>query len=393
MTINTIQKDLQTLGFTKNVSKVYLALVELGETKAGAIVKKTGMHRHLVYTALDELEEKKLVSRIQKGGVARFVPLSPEALLISVQQTQELATSIITNIQKLQTHTNTQKVIIYESLQDMAAAEMKLYDLMQPEETQYILGLSSKWFDLLGKERVQQLAHVQNEKKFYIKGIGSYLTEHEQLYVAETNELTHFKMIPGVGSNDTEVNILQDRILIKVFVEPYTCVEIINSKLAQDYRKYFETLWNQEVQTYVGWDAVENLLSNDLMTTMGPEDIEYAQGTGYDIADDKERFAAFWLSYNKKRITHGIKRRLMMYEPYRELVENEMSLAGDESRTITEMRYLPKEYNSPMETHIYNNKVVLIVWQGTPVATVYNRPEMAISMRNQFEMLWGVATE
>ena len=96
MTENSLLKDLQILGFTKNLAKVYLVLFELGEGKAGEIVKKTGMHRHIVYTALTELEQKKLVSRTTENGVMRFHPLNPDFLLSEVQRKEDLAAMVQT---------------------------------------------------------------------------------------------------------------------------------------------------------------------------------------------------------------------------------------------------------------------------------------------------------
>jgi hypothetical protein len=392
MTENSLLKDLQTLGFTKNLAKVYLALFELGEGKAGEIVKKTGMHRHIVYTALTELEQKKLVSRTTENGVMRFHPLNPDFLLSEVRRKEELAGLVISELKGRRDWVN-QQVIVYESKEEIAKVEYRLHDMMRPGETQYYLGLSNGWYELFDKEGIEDIVKMQKQKRFYIKGLGSSLTQNEMNYQQLASGLTEWRCLPGVGSKDTEITILRDRIFIKIFVAPYTGIEIINERLASDYKKYFDYLWDQEVVTYTGWDAVENLLLNELIPSMGPDDIEFAQGAGYDMTDDKERFARFWLSYNTARVKRGMKRRLMMYEPYRELLEQEMTLAGDVSRVITEMRYLPKEYNSPMETHIYNNKVALILWQGTPVATVYNRPEMAVSMRNQFEMLWSIAKE
>lgn len=393
MTNDTLIKDLEKLGLSKNVAKVYSVLVESQEVRAGEVVKKLGMHRHLVYTALNELESKKLISRTQKAGVARFTLLHPRHLLDEVKKTEQVASHLIELVEQYK-RKNTQEVIVYEGLDEILSVERRLYETISPTETYCLLGLGRIWFDgTIPSREIFELAAIQEARGFSIKAITNNLIPGEQLYAQKTKGRSEFKEVSGVASKDTEIGILSDRIFIRIYREPYTCIEIINTALAKDYRSYFDQLWNQEVQTYIGWDAVENLLLNELIPSIGPNDIECAQGAGYDMTDDKERFAKFWLSYNTKRIQRGMKRRLMMYEPYRELVEKEMSLAGDESRTITEMRYLPKEYNSPMETHIYNNKVALIVWQGTPVATVYNRPEMAVSMRNQFEMLWSIAKE
>lgn len=528
MTKSSLQKDLEQLGFTKNLAKVYMTLVELGETKAGAIVKETGMHRHLVYTALDELEQKKLLTRVQKGGVARFIPLDPIHLRKEIERKQQLADTIIEQLSLLRDPTTDQQVIVYESRNEIASIEKHIYDMMEDGKEYYLLGLSGGWYDVLDWETdVAPLVDIHNQKKFVLKGITTEMTDDERRYQTLTQGYTEWRAMPNVGSKDTEITILYDRIFIKIFVEPYTAIEIINEKLAQDYRAYFETLWHQntrtltgasgarqfleetlevgdvyfiggnggmeryhpevwnwykeervykkvmwhdlvdpemnltgsgknthicddpyyemkvlphavasphviciygdkvanivwkeesiititedadvaagykkyfdylwkqEVQTYVGWEELERLIFDDILPSFAGQ-TEYAQGAGYDTPDDTDRFATFWLRYNRYRIELDITRYGTMYEQYRDQFEQEIRDAGDHDFELTHFRYLPKEYNSPMETHVYGDTVVLITWQGTPTATVYRKKEMADSFQNQFELLWDIAKE
>ena len=63
---------LEELGLTKNESKVYLALLELGSTAAGPLIKKIGMHRAAVYDIIDLLTGKGLVSYVIKANRKYF---------------------------------------------------------------------------------------------------------------------------------------------------------------------------------------------------------------------------------------------------------------------------------------------------------------------------------
>ena len=74
-------KILEELGLTKNEAKVYLALLELGTTSAGLIIKKLGMHRAAVYNLLDLLIDKGLVSYVIKANRKYFEAHDPNRLL------------------------------------------------------------------------------------------------------------------------------------------------------------------------------------------------------------------------------------------------------------------------------------------------------------------------
>src|SRR3989338_863859 len=75
-----MQQELQKLGLTENESKVYLALLELGSTNAGQIIKKTKLHRNIVYDNLDKLIDKGLVSFIVAGKIKHFETTAPTEL-------------------------------------------------------------------------------------------------------------------------------------------------------------------------------------------------------------------------------------------------------------------------------------------------------------------------
>src|SRR3989344_4717573 len=72
---------LEGLGLTKNEVRVYLALLELGSTPAGPIIKKVGMHRSAVYDLIDLLTDKGLVSYVIKANRKYFEAQDPDRLL------------------------------------------------------------------------------------------------------------------------------------------------------------------------------------------------------------------------------------------------------------------------------------------------------------------------
>ena len=77
----SITKQLEALGFYKNEAKVYLALLELGFCTTGPLIKKTGLHRNIVYESLDKLISHGLVSSTMQRGKKHFRTLSPARIL------------------------------------------------------------------------------------------------------------------------------------------------------------------------------------------------------------------------------------------------------------------------------------------------------------------------
>lgn len=58
---------------------------------------------------------------------------------------------------------------------------------------------------------------------------------------------------------------------------------------------------------------------------------------------------------------------------------------------LSEIKYLPTQFNSPTATNIYGNKVAIILWTEEPIAILVNQKEIADSYRNYFELLWKMS--
>ena len=71
---------LQEFGLSKTEAKVYLALLELGKSKAGEVTKKSLVNRTNVYDALERLIEKGLVSYVSENNKKVFEAVNPQRL-------------------------------------------------------------------------------------------------------------------------------------------------------------------------------------------------------------------------------------------------------------------------------------------------------------------------
>src|SRR3989344_459723 len=73
-------KILQEIGLTDSEIKVYLALLELGSSKKGPIVKKSGITSSKVYEVVDKLIKKGMASYVTKDGVRYFNAAPPSRI-------------------------------------------------------------------------------------------------------------------------------------------------------------------------------------------------------------------------------------------------------------------------------------------------------------------------
>ncbi len=71
---------LEKIGFNPQQSLIYKALLEMGPSSISDIIRKTGLHRPVVYKVLPFLIDNSLVSVMPKGKYKVYVAESPEKL-------------------------------------------------------------------------------------------------------------------------------------------------------------------------------------------------------------------------------------------------------------------------------------------------------------------------
>ena len=96
-----IESALQKIGLTDGEIRVYLALLELGSTSVGNIIKKSGISGSKTYEVLDRLIKKGLVNHITKNNVTYFEAASPERILDYLDEKEEEIEEEKTEIKKI----------------------------------------------------------------------------------------------------------------------------------------------------------------------------------------------------------------------------------------------------------------------------------------------------
>lgn len=242
----TLYTDLQHIGLTANQATVYLALSRAGTARAGEIIKKTGFHRNLVYTALRELIEKKLITISRARDTAIYKALSSSRLLGDLQEKERVAKEIIEELTLLaKKATGGQEIVVYEGAEEFRRYEKNLYDSFKTDELIRYLGISPQWQELVGKNLEDRLIVIQTKKKARMRALTNAVTEGLRSYVERTKGLVDIRTNQLISSETNNTVILGDRILIRSFLEPVFLVEIVNKALARNYQGYFDLLWNK----------------------------------------------------------------------------------------------------------------------------------------------------
>ncbi|MBI2145742.1 helix-turn-helix domain-containing protein [Candidatus Woesearchaeota archaeon] len=244
---------LEKVGLTEGESKVYVALLEIGQSAITEIVKRAGVSMSKSYDILHRLEEKGLTSHVIIRGVKYFKAASPERLReileekhkdieVTISKIDELIPNLIAK-QKLRE--GDEEAEIFVGMKGLISVFNEETEWMEKTQgTSYVIGATKggkagiqidEFFNRLQAKRDRlklKTKFVSNEN---IRGAFPYL---------EKSKYCKIRYIE-VGSEMTSINIFDDKIVISIYSKRPFLFVIKSKDVAKDFREYFEALWKK----------------------------------------------------------------------------------------------------------------------------------------------------
>lgn len=239
-----MEKELTKLGFSQHEATIYMALIDIGQTGTGEIIKKTGLHRNIVYDTLDKLIRRKLVSKVIKQNKAQFQVTDPSRIVSEIESNLKVASEIVPDLAARARVK--QEITIYEGLEGFRSYSINMVEQIEPGSTLYILGaIGDCWYDLMGETALKRYEKIRLGKKVMIKMI-SYEKSARDEAAMKAGRLHEIKVIPKGYENPANTLIWGDTIALQTFTEPYSVVQIRNAALAKSYLNFFDALWTRD---------------------------------------------------------------------------------------------------------------------------------------------------
>jgi sugar-specific transcriptional regulator TrmB len=145
-------KILQDLGFTTGEIKVYLSLLELGETTTGPIIKHSQITGSKVYEILEKLKEKGMASTVIKEKTMYFQAAQPNRLLdyVVTKETElsEKKSALQTLLPELEAKSNivqkTQTAQVFEGWQGIRTVFNLILEVTGKGNTYYVFTIGKE---------------------------------------------------------------------------------------------------------------------------------------------------------------------------------------------------------------------------------------------------------
>jgi len=98
-------KILSEIGLSSREIAVYLALLKLGSTTAGPLVKESEVQNAKIYETLEKMMKKGLVTYVVKQSIKHFQAVNPITLINFFDEKKNRLQNTVNELQIIQQHT------------------------------------------------------------------------------------------------------------------------------------------------------------------------------------------------------------------------------------------------------------------------------------------------
>jgi len=230
---------LKSLGLTDNETLVYTTLLEIGPRSAGAISRKTKLHRRVIYDTTERLIGKGLIGYIVENGKKIFSASNPQRFLEIEKEKENKIEELLPEMMSLFNSAKEKHggdTLFFKGREGLKSV---FEDQLSEKKEILIIGASEMayeglefyfhWFD---KKRVKEKIKT---KIIFNKDVEN---KHPKIPLSE------IRYLPEKYSSPMAINIYGDKIAIILWSKESPFAIVVRQKeIAEGYRKHFEMIW------------------------------------------------------------------------------------------------------------------------------------------------------
>jgi len=227
-------------GFTNAETKIYLALLETGPTSAGLVMKKTELQNSVLHRNLQRLIERGFISYIKKGKRRIYQAVDPKQIIKDIENKKKHFEEMLPELKALKKPFEKQEAKIFLGFKGFKNALSEFIEDAKKGDDYLIFSLG---VDNLEKYENIISYYKEFEKIRKSKGIISkaIAPKSQEAILKESSKKINIKFVDFPTPLD--VSIFKNRILLSSWGEKETFFIVESKALAESFRKYFYSIW------------------------------------------------------------------------------------------------------------------------------------------------------
>lgn len=232
---------LEELGLTRAEISIFLTLVELGPSRAGEVIDKSGLQSPVVHRTFHSLSRKGLISSILEGKIHKYQAIEAFQLEDFMKEKQERLDELVQEIQRIEKlGKGKTRAGVYYGVRGVKQLLALLIDQKAEELLSY--GGAMKSLELLGDVFWKNFHRKRLDEKIRARMIfhTSLSPRSEELGKLRN---TYIRLTDRTFEELVETFICGDKVAIVIYLDnPYGFL-IEEQAASKAYSKFFEIIW------------------------------------------------------------------------------------------------------------------------------------------------------
>lgn len=236
---------LEPFGLTNNDAQVYIFLLERGQSFGGSkIAGRLELHRQYVHNSLQKLLALGLIEEIPSGARTQYKALPPQYITHLAKRQLETAEHAARELSRISAIGADQDFEVYRGVRQIMEFEEQFVQSFPENITQYIIGGNCEAFmDFFG-EQYEENSKIAESRGLKSKFIASpsdipYM-ERAQSVLSEFE----YRVLDTLPKTVVSTVVRFDTVTFYSFANPALLYIIKSKAVAEDYKKFFEMLWD-----------------------------------------------------------------------------------------------------------------------------------------------------
>jgi predicted transcriptional regulator len=249
-TKNMENEIFESLGLSPNEAKMYLSLIEKGESSVSEIALAAGIHRRNAYDAIQRLVDKGLCFQIVSPGENKYNAVDPDKLTELLGEKQEKLATILPELRKKFEHrVASEEIYIYRGLE----GQKNIWrDILRVGKDSYFIGAKGGWQDDRLSTARSAFFREANRKKIVFRGLYDHEMKSRLDLLRGFGGKGEFRFLPeGYSALNSGIQVFGDYVvtyaglMLGKMSNKAVFFVIRSADLADGYRAWFKYMWDR----------------------------------------------------------------------------------------------------------------------------------------------------
>jgi len=243
--------QLRQVGLTEGELRVYEALLKIGESTKTNLVKEAGIAPANLYDITNKLQEKGIISIVEKNGKKHFSAAHPRHLLDFIEEKkkniakeEKLITTLLPKLTALFTEQQTSaKIEIFTGWNGLKTIFEDLLEECQAGEQNYVYGAAKGENEKRADRFFLKYSRMRARKGIMLNIIfNEELRERqERINFFKNNKSVNIKFLQQ--TTNTEFMLYKDVVTIIILAKDPITIRIRDKNVFDSFKQHFDILW------------------------------------------------------------------------------------------------------------------------------------------------------